>query len=178
MGARPVALAIAGMALAGWLRAAEPEDLMPYLQGYEWQLEAERFEALGPGIVPALMTIAADPEHPRFIRARALDVLGLFPDDRVYRFYVDRFEAAQGKVTKRQLLGTLCRTFGASRGDAVGRHAVPLLLHPDPHTRITAAKCLRRIGGAFEQSLTGYRAAVTSDWELRAVFGTEELRTD
>lgn len=148
--------------------AADRAAVAGLLTGYEWHLDAHAFGKLPPDTWQTLIAIANDPAETNFIRQRAMAALTLYPNNAVWTWFDARVASAKGAVRRRSV-DALCAAFATRRGPAVEAAVSPLLQSTDAQLRVSAAKCLRQVGGSkAEAALSQYRAHIRHAWEARA----------
>lgn len=153
--------------------AADQAAVLPLLNGYGWRPDKAAFDQLGPDTYRVLIDIADNKSTTNLIRSRAMAALTLYSNDKVWTWFVSSVNAASddlgGKVFRRRAVDALCKTFAAQRGSAVEAVVAPLLWASDVHLRVSAARCLRGIGGSkAEAALSMYRQHIDQPWEARA----------
>jgi hypothetical protein len=156
---------------AGPAGAGEPsrQAVLTLLQGYEWRLDHPAFEALGPEVDKALLSIARDDSVPKLIGARAAAALSMYPTDDVWAFYLARLHKSSDPVQQRRTVDALCHAFAISRASDLVAALAPVLTGTDIQLRIRAARCLQSLPGELAAgSLEDYRLGITDSWELRA----------
>ena len=150
--------------------ATETEQVLASLQGYEWQLDRVRLAGLPADSWRTMLDIAQDTDQLDYIRARAAASLTAFPNDDVWRFFIQSTQDSTAVVSRRRGVDGLCAAFHESRKSALEAVLVPLLGEADTHLRVQTAACLQRLDTETSREvLAVYRAAITQDWEARAV---------
>ncbi|HKI73834.1 MAG TPA: HEAT repeat domain-containing protein, partial [Pseudomonadales bacterium] len=98
----------------------------------------------------------------------ALAALTLYPNEAVLKYMQGGVAESDNRIRRRRMVDALCATFAASRASLVEDTVTPLLAAEDPHLRVSAAKCLGRVGGPkAKAALQNYRANVAAPWEVR-----------
>ncbi|MBF0138263.1 MAG: hypothetical protein H7833_20315 [Magnetococcus sp. DMHC-1] len=167
----PTVLALLTVMVAGLfpgLAAAQPtvEDMLPRLGGYEWTLDPARFKDPGPDTDLTLMAIVKDTKQPNYIRFRALELLRLYPTDRVADFLESTLATAPVSSFVRRALESHATAFAKTRTARVERLAGDLLSHNDPNVRIQAAQILRSLKTSTAEALYRQRLEkVPESWE-------------
>lgn len=154
-------------------------QVLKYLKGYEWQLQADKLNQLGPGTDKALLEIAADRSEANFMRARAASALMLFQGEEVSTFYRNEIISLEGSsALRRQLVQNYCDAYWRTQPREVGAFVEPLLSESDVLLRTRSAKCLSRIDSVqSRKALSEYKESITDSWEMRAAgFVGQEIK--
>ena len=150
--------------------ATETAQVLASLQGYEWQLDREKLAGLPANSWRKMLDIAQDTDQLGYIRARAAASLTAFPNDDVWRFFVQSTQDSNAVVSRRRGVDGLCAAFHERRASALEAVLVPLLSETDTHLRVQTAACLQRLNTETSREvLATYRAGITQDWEARAM---------
>lgn len=165
--ARLLALSILMLALPA--AAVQRDTVVGLLRGYEWHPDKAALDRLGPDVYRALIDIAGDNTATNLVRGRAMAALTLYPNDEVWAWFAGAVSDTADGARRRRLVDAMCDAFAAGKGDAVESLVAPLLAAGDVHLRISAAKCLRKVGGSrAEAALAAYRQGIRQPWEARA----------
>ncbi len=122
------------------------ERVRPLLEGYEWKLEAERFEQLPDNSDLALMAIVKDTElRPNYYQFRGLTALRLYPNSRVANFLEKYLTENDSSPHLRRALESYASAFASTSPDRVEKISGEFLQHSDAHLRIAAAKILKKL---------------------------------
>jgi len=157
---------------------ASDDAVLDLLQGYEWRLQEDKLQSIGPDAYKSLLNIADDAGQVNFIRARAALALTMFPNDEVWDFYEREITMGQNRIRRRQLVQNFCTSFLQTRPDRVESALMPLLRASDAHLRSNTARCLQKIDSEQARAaLESYRRTISEAWELRAAgFDMKEKR--
>ena len=156
----------------GALEAVEFEQRRHELPGLALQTLAERFHPafllrfIGP-LGDQLLAIARDESQPNFIRARATAELERYPNEQTWDFLASQVTSSEG-ITRRRAVDNLCAIFVAEREGAVMELLASPLADADPHLRIRAATCLRRMESARAAGMLKNWRAAAEPWEVEA----------
>ncbi|MBF0311079.1 MAG: hypothetical protein HQL56_16310 [Magnetococcales bacterium] len=145
---RFVFLTLSALMFVGTLQAQEPDRqrVMNLLAGYEWRLIPERWQQLGGDADLILMEVVTDPQLMNVYRFRAMEVLTLYPTNRVADF-LERFTLSATEVPLLwRSFRSMERSFKTSQPDRVARLATQLLQHPNARVREDAARTLGELG--------------------------------
>lgn len=129
-----------------YAKAPSKATVMATLEGYEWQINYQQIENLGPDADVTLIEIIEDPTILNFYQIRALEVLRLFPKERVARFleeYTNRSNTSD--VHLKRAIDSYSRAFSAVEPMRVQEFTAPFLQHRNIHVQITAARSLTRV---------------------------------
>jgi len=173
-----VTMLITALTTSSHLVLASDDAVLDLLQGYEWHLQEDRLQSIGPDAYKSLLNIADDAEQVNFIRARAALALTMFPNDEVWDFYEREITTGQNRIRRRQLVQNFCTSFLQTRPDKVESALMPLLKASDAHLRSNTARCLQKLDSEqVRKALASYRSTITEAWELRAAgFDMKEKR--
>jgi hypothetical protein len=149
---------------------ADRAGVMGLLEGYEWRPDKAAFDQLGQDAWHQLIEVAGNGAATNLVRGRAMAALTLYPNDEVWTWFVSAATHDGGQpVLRRRALDAMCATFATRRADALEGVVEPLLQAADAHLRVSAAKCLRTIGGnKADAALSQYRRNIHQPWEARA----------
>lgn len=148
----------------------DAKQMLNLLKGYEWKLQAERFEQLGDNADLVLMEIAADNTLMNAYRFRALEALKLFPKERVAVFLENYIEQSQSTSRLRRAFEAFSNGFSETQPDRVQQVARKLLNNSNAHVRISAARALRKLDTSSARStLRGYLSTEEEDWVREAI---------
>ena len=140
-----VGLACLSMHALPVLSSPPKQDLLPLLEGFEWELAPEQFHSLPDDTYLTLMEIAKDPHLLAFYRGRALVALSLYKSDETWSFFENAIENALSKSEKRRALEGICEIFLDTRNKALKDLLRPELESEDIYFRIIASQCLRNL---------------------------------
>lgn len=148
---------------------ADDEAVLDLLQGYEWRLQQDKLQDLGPEAYKSLLNVAQDTNQVNFIRARAAFALTIFPNDEVWDFFEHEITQGQNRIRRSQLVQNFCTSFLQTRPDKIALTLLPLLKESDAHLRSHSASCLQNLDGEqVRDALASYRRTISEPWELRA----------
>jgi hypothetical protein len=149
--------------------AADREDVLLRLQGYEWSLSEAGLKDLGSETAEVLLDIANDEEVFVVVRERAIAALTLFPRDEVFTFYLEQIETSQTQARKRRVVESICVAFWTVRPGDVESVFVPLLKSDDIHLRTKVARCMKDSQNRqTRDALNAYFASIELPWEAEA----------
>ncbi|MBF0278939.1 MAG: HEAT repeat domain-containing protein [SAR324 cluster bacterium] len=160
---------VSGMMIPSALYAQNAEQIMPLLKGYEWKLQPEQFQNLGEDTDLVLMEIAADTSLMNAFRFRALEALKLFEKDRVADFLETYLEQNQSSSHLRRAFEAFSKGFSGTQPDRVQQVARKLLLHSNPHVRISAARTLRTLDTSSARSAYRTHLDTEEEWVRKAI---------
>ena len=156
--------------VGGTAAAAPPRgEVERLLAGYEVPARGDDWKRLGPGVDRVLVTIALDPQASPIRRNRALSALALFPSSEgreLLRAVVRDHRGAKEGMELVDLVAAV-RAFGGF-GESAATDLVPLLTHPHPDVRATAALALGRAGAVSATGSLQLRLTVERDEEVVA----------
>ncbi len=133
------------------------------LGGYEWQMPATAPENL----LAAYKTLAASADEPSFIRARALQMLTLYPATSVGEFFVTQLQTMEQSVLRRRLVDNYCLVGAADQPRQVEQAVTPLLQAEDAHLRVAAARCLKQLDTeSAREQLAKWVSSREQSWEV------------
>ncbi len=164
-----VTMLITVLTTSSHLVLASDEAVLDLLQGYEWRLQEDKLQGIGPDAYKSLLNIADDADQVNFIRARAAFALTLFPNDEVWDFYEREITMGQNRIRRRQLVQNFCASFLQTRPNKVESALMPLLKASDAHLRSSTARCLQKLDSVqARRALASYRRTISEAWELHA----------
>ena len=148
---------------------ASDDAVLDLLKGYEWRLQEDKLQGIGPDAYKSLLNIADDADQLNFIRARAALALTMFPNDEVWDFYEREITLGQNRIRRRQLVQNFCTSFLQLRPYKVELALMPLLKESDARLRSNSARCLQKLDSEqVRNALASYRRTISESWELRA----------
>jgi hypothetical protein len=158
-----------GEAAASDATVSPESQVLNLLRGYEWQLDLEASNvsrALPADIEKVLLDIARGDGHPEYVKSRALETLGYFPNDDVWAFLESELAIAES-IKRRRIVETICRAFSEGRPRQVEAAISDYLRQPDAHLRVTVARCLQAIGSdSALEKIKNYQMATAETAEL------------
>jgi HEAT repeat protein len=158
-----------GEAAASDATVSPENQVLNLLRGYEWQLDLEASNvsrALPADTDRILLDIARGDGHPEYVKSRALEALGYFPNDDVWAFLESELAIAE-PIKRRRVVETICRVFSEGRPRQVEAVISDYLQQPDAHLRVTVARCLQAIGSeSAMQKIKSYQMATAETAEL------------
>lgn len=130
------------------------QDIMPLLEGYEWELKPEQFICRGEDTDEVLRAIASDSTLPNYYRLRALTALSLFQNPETADFLVHMTSTGSHPSLTRAALSAFSQGFIEQQPERVISLARRLLSSSDePQLQYAAAKTLAVIPHADAQTV-------------------------
>ena len=153
-----------------YAEAPANRELKHLLSGYEWQLVRENWLNMRPSPADDLIDLVRDSNDPPYIKARAIAVLSLFPENKVWDFFVGLL-SNERVVTQRRIVDALCSTFIQEKPIELESHMEIFLGAADAHLRVRAGRCLINIGSVSANlAVAQYRNRLQKDsWEFKAL---------
>ncbi|MBF0288694.1 MAG: HEAT repeat domain-containing protein [SAR324 cluster bacterium] len=147
------------------------ERVRALLEGYEWKLEAKRFQQLPENTDLELMAIIKDSKsQPAYYQFRALTALRLYPNTRVAHFFEQYLKQNEPPTRLRRALESYGIAFSSNFPEQVERISGNFLKHPDAHLRIAAARILKKMNRqTSRQLLEQYLTQETEKWIHQAI---------
>jgi len=153
--------------------APDRSKVLPLLDGYEWQLNPARFEALPADTYLTLIEIANDDSTLSYTRGRVMVALALYENETVWLFFKNRLARSESTVQKRRAVEAICDVFLSSKTEHLKELLKPMLASSDVHLKTKAARCLGEViklspDSEVEAALLAYRETIKENWERSA----------